>query len=136
MIHIAAKDLGMDDSTYRDMLWSVGRVRSAKDLDAGGREAVINHMKRCGWQRKPETATRYKRGTPAALIRWLWTQLADAGLVENRSDRALRRYIGNHAGLPGRAGTEIAPQHLDRREAGQVIEQLKRWLARKEEGNA
>lgn len=137
-IHQGAAALGLiqpnDDSAYRSMLWTIGRVRSAADLDEAGRQAVLRHLKACGWQPvQPAIRTTYQRGTPAALIRWLWSQLADAGLVDNRSDRALRRYIANHAGLTGRAGTEIAPQHLDRREAGQVIEQLKRWLARKED---
>lgn len=39
-----AADLHLDDDTYRDMLFSVARVRSAKDLDAGGRAAVLDHL--------------------------------------------------------------------------------------------
>ncbi|MCR6667570.1 MAG: regulatory protein GemA [Methyloversatilis sp.] len=30
-IHIAKSQLGMDDDTYRAMLWSVGRVRSSSN---------------------------------------------------------------------------------------------------------
>jgi len=139
-IHIAAEQLGLrrpgDDSTYRDMLWSIGRVRSAKDLDAGGREAVLRHLRSCGFVDRPSTKSTttgaYKRGTKAALIRWLWTELSNAGLVNDPSDRALRRYVGQHAGLEGPALDERAPQHLDGREADQVIEQLKRWLRRGE----
>jgi len=137
-IHIAAEQLGLrragDDSAYRDMLWSIGRVRSAKDLDAGGREAVLRHLRRCGFVDRPakaSTGERYERATPAALIRFLWTELANAGKVQDRSDRALRRYIGQHAGLEVVAD-ERAPQHLDRRELNKVIEQLKRWLDRRE----
>lgn len=138
-IHIAAEQLGLlrpgDDSTYRDMLWSIGRVRSAKDLDAPGREAVLRHLRHCGFIDRPgkaSTGERYQRGTPAALIRWLWTELANAGKVQDRSDRALRRYIGQHAGLEVIAD-ERAPQHLDKRDANIVIEQLKRWRDRKEQ---
>jgi len=36
-IHLAKKDLCMTDEEYRAMLWSVGRVNSAKDLDYAGR---------------------------------------------------------------------------------------------------
>ena len=53
MIHIAAKQLGLDDDAYRDMLWAVGRVRSAGDLDYAGRQRVIEHLKACGFQAKP-----------------------------------------------------------------------------------
>lgn len=55
-IHIAAKQLGMDDGTYRDMLWSVARVRSAADLDFTGLQRVRAHLKACGFKSaKPKT---------------------------------------------------------------------------------
>lgn len=47
-IKIAIKQLGMDDGTYRDMLWTVARVRSAADLDWTGRKKVIDHLVGCG----------------------------------------------------------------------------------------
>lgn len=47
-IHIAAQQLGMDDATYRDMLWTIARVRSAKDLDWAGRRRVLEHLRACG----------------------------------------------------------------------------------------
>lgn len=50
-IHVAKKQLGLDDGTYRDMLWTVGRVRSAADLDHAGRQAVIEHLRRRGFVR-------------------------------------------------------------------------------------
>ena len=139
-IHIGAADRHLiqpgDDSAYRDMLWSIARVRSAAQLDAAGRKSVLSHLRACGWvdtsPPRPAIGGRYQKGTPAALIRWLWTQLANAGAVRDVSDRALRRYIAQHAAVatsdpsPG----EIAPQHLDRTQAREVIEQLKRWLAR------
>jgi len=47
-IHMAAKQLGLTDTAYRDMLWVVARVRSAKDLDEHSRKRVIEHLKKCG----------------------------------------------------------------------------------------
>jgi phage gp16-like protein len=44
-IHIAKAQLGLDEETYRSMLWTVGRVRSAADLDYAGRNAVLEHRK-------------------------------------------------------------------------------------------
>ena len=145
-IHIGAAALGMirtgDDEAYRIMLHQVAGVRSAKDLDGTGIHKVLAHLRACGWKdlsHRPASgagghvpalgAGRYQKGTPAALIRWLWTQLARAGLVDDESDHALRRYIGQHAGLSTRAD-ERDPRHLTGREASMVIEQLKRWQAR------
>lgn len=49
-IHIAKKQLGMDDETYRDMLFTIARVRSAADLDHAGRRKVLDHMKALGFK--------------------------------------------------------------------------------------
>ena len=49
-IHIAQAQLGMDDDTYRNVLWTVARVRSSKDLDWSGRKRVLDHMKACGFK--------------------------------------------------------------------------------------
>ncbi len=49
-IHIAKKQLALDDDTYRDMLWSIARVRSAGDLDFTGRKRVLEHLRNRGFK--------------------------------------------------------------------------------------
>lgn len=49
-IHATVKQLGMDDDTYRDMLWTVARERSAGDLDFAGRKRVLEHLRAIGGQ--------------------------------------------------------------------------------------
>ena len=44
-IHLAKQQLGMDDESYRNVLWTVARVKSAADLDWSGRKRVLDHMK-------------------------------------------------------------------------------------------
>lgn len=137
-IHIAAQQLGMDDDTYRDMLWSIGRVRSAKDLDLAGRQAVLAHLVGCGWvdsnanrARGGKPAHTYKKGSQAALIRHLWTRLAQAGQVQDGSDRALRAFVRSQSAPhhPQRAGWDD-PRLLPRSAAGHIIEHLKQWCER------
>ena len=53
-IHIACKELGLDDATYRAMLWFVAKVDSAARLDAQGRAKVLDHLRRCGWRPRPK----------------------------------------------------------------------------------
>lgn len=84
-IHLAKKQLGMDDGTYRDMLWAVARVRSAADLDFTGLQRVRAHLERCGF--KPAPAKRPRPGRPSnidsadrgPLLRKVEALLADAG---------------------------------------------------------
>lgn len=134
MIHIAAQQLGLDDSTYRDMLWTVARVRSAKDLDNAGREAVLKHLAACGWKDPRHASHRrpaYRKGSQAALIRHLWTRLAHAGAVQDGSDKALRTYVRTQSAAhhPQRLGWDDA-NLLPRSVASHVIEHLKQWCER------
>lgn len=78
-IHIAKTQLGMEDETYRAMLWTVARVKSAADLDWTGRKRVLEHMKACGAKLG---GVRPPRAAPdrAALVGKIGAQLTDMGL--------------------------------------------------------
>ncbi len=52
-IHIAKKDLGLDDETYRALLDRVAGVRSAKDLTPRQTGAVLAEFVRLGWESAP-----------------------------------------------------------------------------------
>lgn len=49
-IHIAKKELGLDDDTYRQMLLAVTGKDSAGKLSARQRLAVLAHLTKSGWQ--------------------------------------------------------------------------------------
>ncbi|SDA18170.1 Mu-like prophage protein gp16 [Pseudomonas sp. NFPP10] len=51
-IHIAKKDQGLDDETYRALLKRVANVTSAKDLTPRQIGAVLAEFERLGWQPK------------------------------------------------------------------------------------
>ena len=51
-IHIAKKQLGLDDDTYRAMLQRITGKVSAGDLDAGERRRVMAHLNRAGFRVK------------------------------------------------------------------------------------
>ncbi len=69
-IHIAKAQLGLDDDTYRAMLWTVGRVRSAGDLDWAGRKSVLDHLRARGFKARAP-----KEKQPGA---WDWVNNAAA----------------------------------------------------------
>lgn len=89
-IHLGKKQLGLDEETYRALLWSVWRVRSAADLDEAGRRAVLDHMKQRGFRPR-----RKGRGTPAVsredLVRKIRAQLAAADRPDAYADGVARR---------------------------------------------
>ena len=65
-IHIAKKQLGMDEATYRSMLWTVARVESAKDLDFAGRMTVLAHLRGLGFQDRGAQQRTPRRAIKAA----------------------------------------------------------------------
>ncbi len=96
-IHIAIKQLGMDDAGYRDVLFAVARVRSSKDLDWTGRKRVLDHLVKCGAKvgrggfkgapKKPKPAN-------AALIGKIEAQLADMKLAWEYAHAIARQMFG------------------------------------------
>lgn len=127
LIHIAKKDLGLDDDAYRDMLWTVARVRSSAELDFSGRIKVLEHLKSRGF--KPKQAAKAKQKAPLSnepqhkMIRGLWLELHAVGTVLDPSEQAISRFIKNQTKID-------RIEWLSTSQASQVIERLKQWLAR------
>lgn len=123
-IHIAKAALGLADDTYRDMLWTVARVRSASELDWSGRKRVLDHLKACGWNSRQAKQTRQLAGDPQSkMIRALWLDLHESGAVRDASEQALASYVH-------RITKKDALQWLTVKESRRVIETLKQWLTR------
>jgi hypothetical protein len=49
LIHLAASDRGLTDDQYRSALAQIGRVTSAKDLDAEGFTAMMGYFEYIGF---------------------------------------------------------------------------------------
>lgn len=138
-IHIAKKELGWDDGTYRDVMFAVCRVKSSGDLDFTGRKVFLAHLRTCLKQmssasgpdrvarsmaiiatarrdRKPLTAPQRKMWS-------LWQQLAEAGKVESRKMPALVAFSQRQTGVDRLEWLNGDQEQL-------VLESLKAWLRR------
>ncbi|PLP96027.1 regulatory protein GemA [Pseudomonas sp. FFUP_PS_473] len=78
-IHIAKKDLGMDDDSYRAMLVRIAGKTSAKDLSPLQTANVLRELERLGWQPKRGRAKPKPAADRAKLVSKIEAQLADAG---------------------------------------------------------
>lgn len=121
-IHIAKAQLGLDDDTYHDILWTLSRVKSSADLDSQGRFKLLAHFRSLGW--KSSRKKRGKNNDPKSRKIWsLWYQLKDAGLIGSATARALRSEIKKLTGCDDlKFCSEAQKSH--------VIEVLKKWLDR------
>lgn len=135
-IHLGKKALGLDDDTYRDMLYTVTRKRSSADLDAHERGLVISHLVSRGFQPKPAkpdtpAPARVAKAPPQVrFIYALWALLARNGAVQDKSPSALRAWIRHygqdHKAEVGEGAPEMLPQQIRHR----IAEYLIQWCAR------
>lgn len=127
-IHIAKKYLGLDDETYRAVLWTCARVKSSKDLDFSGRAAVLKHFESRGWQPKIKAKSKKKVSELCSepqhkMIRGLWLELYNNGIVINSDESAINRFIKNQTGIEHM-------QWLNTKQATSIINRLQSWLNR------
>lgn len=126
MVHIARKDLGLDEDTYRDVLERVTGRASARDLDERDLSKVIDAFKVKGWQ--PKAGKRHVTKSDKPYVRKvyaLWGELHRKGIVKGESRGALRAFVK-------RTTTATDPEWLTLDQAMTVIEALKQWRARVE----
>lgn len=124
-IHIAVKELGMEDEDYRALLQDVAGVGSASKLDLAQRSKLLHRLEKLGW--KPKTRKPRQKitaNTPVdRKIRALWLDLANLGAVRDRSEKALASYVKRQTCVD-------RLDWLSSKQAEMVIEGLKRWVKR------
>lgn len=120
-IHIARKELRLQEAEYRALLQRVARVESAKDLSDKAAAAVIAEFKRLGWAPKESKRPPAERADIRKIYA-LWGAL-QAGPLDREALRAwvVRRFQVS------------APEFLKPPQAREAIEQLKAWQRRVKE---
>lgn len=99
-IHIAKKDLGLDDGTYRDMLAALFGEESSADLSIGQMEDFLKRFKELGWRgpARRRGKGRYGAASAASQVEALRERArAIAGDLENgekRLDGLVRKICG------------------------------------------
>lgn len=122
-IHIAVADMGWTDDHYRSVMRAVCHgIDSAAKLDSTGRQRLLEHFQKCGWN--PKRQARPPQGWQAKKIEDLWEQLGQVpGVLTDPSRAGLLAFVNHQAGV-----AEL--RFLDTRKAIKVTEALKAWLKR------
>jgi hypothetical protein len=122
-IHVAKKQLGLDEDSYRDALERATGRRSAAELDQRGLMAAVAHFERLGFRRT--TGPKTSRPLHVRKIYALWGALQDLGAVARgpAGAPALRAFVKRQTGV-------AAPEFVSAEDAAKVIEALKAWEAR------
>ncbi|WP_336288634.1 regulatory protein GemA [Bartonella sp. CB60] len=120
VLHMGKQALGLDDATYRAMLFRLTGKRSAKDLSPSDYRLVVDEMKAKGFQ----PHVKLLEGKYAKKLQALWIAGWNLGIVRDRSDKALIAFVKRQTGI----------DHIrflrDSADAAKAIEALKSWLSR------
>ncbi len=128
-IHIAKKELGLDDDTYRSLLRLVVNKESAAKCTEPQLIKVLNALKEKGF--KPKAANAYR--TPAksrvdiTKLYALWKELYFLGAIKSGSMADLDKYVKRMT-----KGDVYCAQWLDEKRCQHLIECLKKWVLRVE----
>jgi phage gp16-like protein len=124
-LHVAKRDLRLDDGTYRAVLVAETGKTSARDMSPAELAAAIEGMKRRGWVDRPKPAGARKMGGKyAGVLRALWIAAWNLGIARDRTDKALTAWVKRQTGIDN-------PTWLtDPADARKAIEALKAWIAR------
>ena len=127
-IHVAKKDLKLDDKTYRTMLRNATGKSSCSDMGISDLHKALQAFKDRGWKPRKKTGPKSgKQKTQGDKIRALWISMAKDGQIRDGSEAALRKWIRRET-----KGRFDAPQFCDPATASRLIEGLKKWRDRME----
>lgn len=129
LIKIGVKQLGLDESTERDMYFGLTGLRHVSEMDHGQRAKILKHLQSRGFKLARRPSARTADDPVTAKIRALWGQLASDKVVRDGSDAALRAFVLRQTGVQ-------ALDWLSSEQARSVIEALKSWRNRMARGAA
>ncbi|OLF81257.1 hypothetical protein AWH62_00860 [Maricaulis sp. W15] len=123
-MHVAKKQLGLDDDSYRAVLKQVTGKTSGKDMSDGERKMVLARFREMGFG--PGSTGHKKRleGPYAKKLQALWIAGWNLGLVRDRKDSALIAFVHRQTGIE-----HVRFVH-EPDDAAKAIEALKAWMAR------
>lgn len=123
-MHVAKKQLGLDDDTYRAALFQVTGKSSSAEMTEAQRQDVLEHFRQRGFKASSTARRKPLEGKFAGKLQALWIAGWNLGLVRDRDDRALLAFVKRQTGIDH---TRFLRHGED---AMKAIEALKGWLER------
>lgn len=105
-IHLAKKEMGLVDDDYRAILIRIAGRTSSKDCTIADLRAIVEELKRLGFQPRPARGRSGGRASPkpadhptARKARALWISLHQLGAIDNPSEQALEAFARRQLGV-------------------------------------
>jgi hypothetical protein len=125
-IHVAKKQMGLDDDTYRAKLVRITGKRSVKDMTESERQQVLTIFRNEGFAPAARRADGRQKltGRFAKKLQALWIAAWNLGIVRDRDDAALISFVKRQTGIDHTRFLVFAD------DASRAIEALKSWIRR------
>jgi phage gp16-like protein len=122
-IHIAKKQLGLDDDTYRAALKVATGKTSCKGMSSAELDRVLAHFKAKGFKVRSKAKRAFSNKSYVRLIYALWASCHKLGEIQDGSKSALRSFVAKRTEQAGHRRDD--PEFLTYDEASPIIETLK-----------
>lgn len=135
-IHIAKKQLGMDEETYRMMLHNVTGKDSTKEMDIQDRYQVLAHLKKVGFKArrgKQRLSPKTSNADQRSKIRAVWIAMFKDGFIQDGSETALDAWVRRMTKLHVHGQVDSVAWLTSIESAQFVLEALKKWQKRLEQ---
>ena len=94
LIQVARRDLNLDETNYRAILFAQGGNESLAAMHIDGMKMVLDYLKAQGFKvRSTRTDRKQATGKDASKVRALWLFLHELGAVRDPSEAALTSYV-------------------------------------------
>ena len=123
-IHVARKQLGLDEETYRAVLVRVTGKNSAGKMSEAERLRVVQELRRQGFKPASKPSRSKAAGPYRGKLQALWIAMWNLGLTRDRTDAGLTAFVRRQTKIDH---TRFLIHHDD---ATAAIEALKDWMAR------
>ena len=139
LIHVAKRELFMDDDSYRDALKSATGKTSCSSMGENDLEKVLFRFKQLGFKTKPtkkhSPTSRNKNANEKTIvdkIRAIWISMGREGFIRDSSEPALAAWVKRTTARlnKGNGIEHVNWLNSNATLAIKVLEQLKQWQDR------
>ncbi|ECI5749360.1 DUF1018 domain-containing protein, partial [Salmonella enterica subsp. enterica] len=129
-IHVAKRELRLDEDTYKDALHAATGKTSCRDMSLPELSKALAAFQKRGFKVRSKPQNRaLKPATVTAKIRAIWRLMCAQGFLGSGSEAALNAWVKKQT-APQNGGEGVANYQWLEREpalASDVLERLKRW---------
>lgn len=125
-VHLAKKDLRLDEEVYRDIIQRVTGLTSSSKCDRPQLVKLLAEFGRVGWTGGAKPAFKASSKAHVRKVFAIWTAMCRDGIPESPTRAALVAFVKRQTGIDN-------PEWLSPEQANKVTEGLKAWRKRHED---